>query len=83
MTDTTTITAEGIEALPFADMQIEARKSLEIGETVELYKFGDVVVLWLPEPQVGLVNQWSSGIGDSLIVECSSPGEAAERWGEE
>lgn len=89
---TASTTVEEIEAaIPFVDMRKEAierrddAKGLEDSDEVvlELHEFGDVLVLFSPVFGYALVNEKTSGTGDSLLIDngqADSAEHAAQQW---
>ena len=94
LTITATTTNEQIEsAIPFLDMRKEAieRRNdaaavlAEQGDqtVLELHDIEGVMVLFSPVFGYAIVNEQSSGIGESLLIdneEAESPEHAAARW---
>ena len=95
LTITATTTDDELQAIPYLDMRQEATERRddalavinEQGDQVvlEYYHIDGVDVLFSPAFSYALVNEPSSGVGNSLVIEtwqCESPDHAARVWRE-
>ena len=94
LTITATTTTEAIEAaIPFLDMRAEAIERRDdaaavlddLGEltVLEYHDIDGVAVLYSPTLGYAMVNEFSAGVGNSLVIdngEADSPEHAAAKW---
>lgn len=89
----TTTTEDIEEAIRYSDMRREARERRDDAAAVlaeqgdqavfEMHHIDGVDVLFSLVYGYALVNEWSTGVGDSLLIgngECDSPGYAVSVW---
>lgn len=91
---TATTTDQEIEVIPYQDMLKEARERRDDAaavldvqgdqEVLEYVEYSDgVAVLFSPVFGYALVNRWSAGVGDSMVIEnggAASAEDAADQW---
>ena len=93
LTITATTTDDELQAIPYLDMRQEASERRgdalavinEQGDQVvlEYHSIDGVDVLYSPAFAYAMVNEKSSGVGNSLVIEtwqCKSPDHAARVW---